>query len=140
MRQDRLISVQVLIVLYGAVHIEIQPQLVVVLVIVIIYFIVPRLFGTSVFTFSLIHPATNFIEEFKTAFPGFVLNLKELAVLEAFTKYELAVMEQAYLIRFKPLSNANHTSIIQSSHSIWLGVALVADRGNSANYYMLERV
>ena len=57
------------------------------------------------FTFHHIHTGTNFVEEFISTHPKYNLTAKDIELLTAFTKYELAVVEQAYLDAFKPSLN-----------------------------------
>ena len=66
--------------------------------------------GPHDFTFSVIHSATNFLKLFKELNPTISLTIKDVQLLEAFTKYELARMEQSYLGEFKPELNGRHVA------------------------------
>jgi len=61
--------------------------------------------GPDAFTFTVLHPTTHFVTAFHEAYPDFDPSVKDSQLLEAFTKYELALVEQAYLDRFKPSLN-----------------------------------
>ena len=58
----------------------------------------------------MIHSATNFLKLFKELNPTISLTIKDVQLLEAFTKYELARMEQSYLGEFKPELNGRHVA------------------------------
>jgi len=75
-----------------------------------------RTLGASVFTFSLLHNGTNFLELFNKTHPWVILKPIDSIFLEAFTKYELVVIEQSYLSRFLPTLNARHIATT-STHS-----------------------
>jgi len=64
-----------------------------------------NLLGTDSFTYTPLHPTTNFMEKFCQAHPSFNLTSKDVELLDAFTKYEVAVVEQSYLTRFEPSLN-----------------------------------
>jgi hypothetical protein len=59
-----------------------------------------RTLGVSAFTFYLLHSGNNFLELCHKTPPGVLLKPIESIFLEAFTKYELAVIEQSYVSRF----------------------------------------
>nr|QVG61537.1 hypothetical protein [Rhizoctonia sp.] len=66
--------------------------------------------GPENFTFSVIHPATNFLNLFKEIHPTITLTFKEGELLVAFTKFELARLEQSYLGTFKPELNGRYVA------------------------------
>ena len=70
----------------------------------LLYSSIARL-GPNAFTYTVIHPCTNFFTSFNETYPEFVLSSKDIQLLEAYTKYELAIVEQGYLTRFKPKLN-----------------------------------
>jgi len=61
--------------------------------------------GPDCFTYTPLHPTTNFLEKFCVAHPSFDLTFKDTELLDAFTKYEVALVEQSYLTRFEPSLN-----------------------------------
>lgn len=61
--------------------------------------------GADSFTYTPLHPTTNFMEKFCVAHPSFNLTPKDVDLLDGFTKYEVALVEQAYLTRFEPSLN-----------------------------------
>jgi hypothetical protein len=70
--------------------------------------------GPDVFTYTVIHQGTNFLSSFNAVYPNFYLSVKDLQLLEAFTKYELALIEQSYLDRFKPRLNTRFIATTSS--------------------------
>ena len=64
--------------------------------------------GADAFSYTVIHPGTNFLRFFNEAYPNYELSIKDLQLLDAFTKYELALVEQSYLDLFKPTLNGRH--------------------------------
>lgn len=56
----------------------------------------------------MIHPGTNFLRAFNEAYVNYDLSIKDLQLLDAFTKYELALVEQSYLDLFKPSLNSRY--------------------------------
>ena len=64
--------------------------------------------GPDGFTFYHLQTGTNFVNGFAKSHPGFNITSKDLDLLNAFTKYELAVVEQAYLDNFKPSLNGRY--------------------------------
>lgn len=66
--------------------------------------------GAADFSFSVIHPATNFWGLFKELHPTITLTAKDVILLNAFTRYELALIEQSYLGTFKPELNGRYVA------------------------------
>ena len=56
-----------------------------------------RTLSPESFTYSVLQPAKNLLTSFNEVHPGFNLSIKDAQLLEAFTKYELAIVEQSYL-------------------------------------------
>jgi hypothetical protein len=75
--------------------------------------------GAADFSFSVIHTATNFLKLFKELHPTITLTIKDVQLLEAFTKYELALFEQSYLGTFKPELNGRYVATT-STHPLLL--------------------
>lgn len=71
-------------------------------------------YGTDAFTFTEIHPSTNFLMEFNSSNPDFLLTNKDKELLIAWTQYELAVIEQSYLAEFKPSLNGRYVATTSS--------------------------
>jgi len=64
--------------------------------------------GANAFTFHQLHGGTNFLAQFTEDHPDFNLTSKEIDLLTAFTKYELALTEQSYLNKFQPTLNGRY--------------------------------
>jgi len=90
-----------------------------------------RTLGASVFTFSLLHNGTNFLELFNKTHPGVILKPIDSIFLEAFTKYELVVIEHMPSIK----SSKKRDSMMLYNNEFVLSKSLKKNRINRFKYY-----
>jgi hypothetical protein len=84
-------------------------------------------YGTDAFTFTEIHPTTNFLMEFNSSNPDFLLTNKDKELLIAWTQCELAVIEHSYLAEFKPSLNGWYVATTSSYPRLYSMAELVVN-------------
>lgn len=68
-------------------------------------------------SFEILHYTTNWFLKFKKINPNFILNENEIELIQLFTKYECAVIEQTFMSLFKPTLNERRVATTRTKLS-----------------------